>query len=382
MTNPENNLANYTKGGRDDSSSSQELGGSPAFSESTTRNSACAKGRQFAIQQAECGIDTGVDASANLQPAEPEHFTVPDEYAGLRLDQVLVKFFPEYSRSRLQEWIVQHQVTVDGEFATAKQKVWGGEKLAVLPQSHPAEQPYLPEDIALDIVYEDDALLVINKPVGLVVHPGSGNWEGTLLNALLHHAPQLAEIPRAGIVHRLDKDTSGLLVVAKTLTAQTALVRQLEARSVQREYLALVHGELTRAGKVDAPIGRHPSQRVKMAVVEHGKPAVTHYQIEMKFPSCTLLRCRLETGRTHQIRVHLAQIGYPLVGDGVYLKGPQKCVPKLRGLLNGFPRQALHATRLALEHPVTGERMEWHAPLPQDMVQLLLQIKAIVNEPA
>ena len=271
---------------------------------------------------------------------------------------------------------------MNGEFATTKQKVWGGEKLEVLPQTHPAEQPYLAEDIALEIVYEDDALLVINKPAGLVVHPGSGNWKGTLLNALLHYAPQLEEVPRAGIVHRLDKDTSGLLVVAKTLAAQTALVRQLEARSVQREYLALVHGELTRAGKVDAPIGRHPTQRVKMAVVESGKAAVTHYRIEERFPSCTLLRCNLETGRTHQIRVHMARIGHPLVGDSVYLKGPQKCVPQLRALLNGFPRQALHATRLALEHPVSGERMEWHAPLPQDMQQLLRQIKVIVNEPS
>jgi len=310
------------------------------------------------------------------------HLIVPDDYAGLRLDQALVRFFPEYSRSRLQEWITRQQVKVDGAFATTKQKVWGGEKLEVLPQTHPADQPHLAEDIALDIVYEDDALLVINKPVGMVVHPGSGNWEGTMLNALLHYAPQLEAVPRAGIVHRLDKDTSGLMVVAKTLTAQTALVRQLEARSVQREYLALVHGELARAGKVEAPIGRHPSQRVKMAVVESGKPAVTHYQIEERFPSCTLLRCRLETGRTHQIRVHMARIGHPLVGDRVYLKGPQKCVPRLRALLSGFPRQALHATRLALEHPVSGERMEWHAPLPHDMQQLLQQIRIIVNEPA
>ena len=310
------------------------------------------------------------------------HFIVPDEHAGLRLDQVLAKLLPDYSRSRLQEWIAQQQVKVDGAFATTKQKVWGGEKLEVLPQVHPAEQPYLAEDIALDIVYEDDALLVINKPVGLVVHPGSGNWEGTLLNALLHHAPQLAEVPRAGIVHRLDKDTSGLLVVAKTLTVQTNLVRQLQAHSVQREYLALVWGELKRAGRVDALIGRHPAQRVKMAVVERGKPAVTHFQIEEKFPSCTLLRCRLETGRTHQIRVHLAHIGHPLVGDRVYLKGPQKCVPQLRELLNGFTRQALHATRLALKHPVTGEEMEWHAPLPQDLEQLLQQIRAKISHPA
>lgn len=322
------------------------------------------------------------DYSANPTATTALRLTVPDDYAGLRLDQALVKFFPEYSRNRLQEWITLQQVKVDGEFASAKQKVWGGEKLEVLPHTHPAEQPYLAEDIALEILYEDDALLVINKPAGLVVHPGSGNWEGTMLNALLHYAPQLAEVPRAGIVHRLDKDTSGLLVVAKTLTAQTALVRQLEARSVQREYLALVYGELTRAGKVDAPIGRHPTQRVKMAVVESGKPAITHYQVEKTFPSCTLLRCRLETGRTHQIRVHLAGIGHPLVGDSVYLKGPQKCVPQLRALLAGFPRQALHATRLALEHPVSGERVEWHAPLPQDMQLLLRQIKAIVNEPA
>lgn len=314
------------------------------------------------------------------------HLIVPDDYAGLRLDQCLVKFFPEYSRSRLQEWITQQQVKVNGEFAAPKQKVWGGEKLEVLPQTHPAEQPYRAEDIALEILYEDEALLVINKPVGLVVHPGSGNWEGTLLNALLHHAPQLAEVPRAGIVHRLDKDTSGLLVVAKTIPVQTALVRLLEARHVQREYLALVYGELTRAGKVDAPIGRHPAQRVKMAVVENGKPAVTHYQIEKIFSGistgsgqgCTLLRCRLETGRTHQIRVHLAHIGHPLVGDSVYLKGPQKCMPQLRALLTGFPRQALHATRLALEHPLTGEMMEWHAPLPQDMRQLLQQIQKTI----
>ncbi len=325
----------------------------------------------------------------NLNPGSPGvlHFVVPDGCAGLRLDQTLARLLPEYSRSRLQEWVVRQQVKLNGELATSRQKVWGGEALEVLPQAHPAEQPYLAEDIALDIVYEDDTLLVINKPVGLVVHPGSGNWEGTLLNALLHHAPQLEAVPRAGIVHRLDKDTSGLLVVAKTLTAQTHLVRQLQARSVKREYLALVWGELRHGGTVDQPIGRHPTQRVKMAVVESGKPAVTHYQIEEKFPSCTLVRCRLETGRTHQIRVHMAHIGHPLVGDSVYLKGPQKCVPQLRSLLGGFPRQALHATRLALEHPVSGEAMEWHVPMPDDMAQLLRQIARAIapgetNEPA
>jgi len=324
------------------------------------------KGGQFTTQQVACG------AESNAPVADQQRFIVPDDCAGMRFDQVLAKLLPEYSRSRLQEWIAAGQASLGGAAATAKQKVWGGEAIAVLPQLHPSEQPHQAEDIALDIVYEDGTLLVINKPAGLVVHPGSGNWEGTLLNALLHHASQLESVPRAGIVHRLDKDTSGLLVVAKTLTAQTALVRQLQARSVKREYLALVWGELRHGGKVDAPIGRHPTQRVKMAALENGKPAVTHYQTEEKFPGCTLLRCRLETGRTHQIRVHLAYIGHPLVGDSVYLKGAQKCVPQLRTLLHGFPRQALHATRLVLEHPDSGETMEWHAPLPQDM-QLLLQ---------
>jgi 23S rRNA pseudouridine1911/1915/1917 synthase len=308
-------------------------------------------------------------------------FVIPTDYAGLRLDQALARLLPEYSRSRLQEWVTQGQVLLDGAPAISKQKVWGNERLEVLPQMQQSEQPYLAEDIPLDIVYEDDDLLVINKPVGLVVHPGSGNWQGTLLNALLHHLPQLANVPRAGIVHRLDKDTSGLLVVAKTLISQTNLVRQLQERSVKREYLALVYGELAYGGYVDQPIGRHPSNRVKMAVVETGKDAVTHYKVERSFSSCTLLRCTLETGRTHQIRVHMTHLKHPLVGDSVYLKGPQKCVPQLRSLLTGFPRQALHATRLALVHPVTAEMMEWHAPLPEDMQQLLKKIREALNEP-
>ena len=308
------------------------------------------------------------------------HFIVPADCAGLRLDQALARLLPEYSRSRLQEWVVQQQVLLDDAPAISKQKVWGGEKLAVLPQVQLSDQPYLPEDIALDIIYEDDEILVINKPAGLVVHPGSGNWQGTLLNALLHHAPQLAGVPRAGIVHRLDKDTSGLLVVAKTLTAQTHLVRQLQERSVKREYLALVYGELRNNGLVDEPIGRHPSNRIKMAVTETGKPAVTHYRVEKSYPGCTLLRCTLETGRTHQIRVHLSHLKHPLVGDVVYLKGPQKCAPELRELLTGFPRQALHATRLALDHPASGVRMEWHVPLPEDMRQLLKQIERALHE--
>ena len=308
------------------------------------------------------------------------HFVVPAECAGLRLDQALARLIPEYSRSRLQEWVLAQQVLLDGKPAISRQKVWGGETLDVLPQPHVSEQPHAAEDIPLDIVFEDDALLVINKPVGLVVHPGSGNWQGTLLNALLHHAPGLEGVPRAGIVHRLDKDTSGLLVVAKTLVAQTNLVRQLQERTVKREYLALVYGELQHGGTVDEPIGRHPSNRVKMAVVESGKPAVTHYRVERAFPGCTLLRCSLETGRTHQIRVHMAYLKHPLVGDSVYLKGPQKCAPQLRELLVGFPRQALHATRLALVHPTSGERMEWHAPMPDDMRQLLKNIRDALDE--
>jgi 23S rRNA pseudouridine1911/1915/1917 synthase len=315
-----------------------------------------------------------------VEIVETLHFVVPANCAGLRLDQGLARLMPEYSRSRLQQWITQGQIHLDGVAVIARHKLWGGETITVIPQTHPSEQPYRAEEIALDIVYEDDSLLVINKPAGLVVHPGSGNWEGTLLNALLHHSPGLSEVPRAGIVHRLDKDTSGLLVVAKTIAAQTALVRQLQARSVKREYLALVWGALTHAGRVDAPIGRHPAQRVKMAVVETGKPAVTHFSPEEQFPGCTLVRCRLETGRTHQIRVHMAHIGHALVGDSTYLKGPVKCPPGSRSILQNFPRQALHATRLAVIHPQTGDRMEWHAPPPSDMMDLLERLREVSDE--
>jgi 23S rRNA pseudouridine1911/1915/1917 synthase len=323
--------------------------------------------------------EADIDVTAASGELFPLNFKVPLEYGGLRLDQALAKLLPEYSRSRLQEWVAQGLVTLNGAAATSKQKVWGGEKLEVTPQSNPAEQPYAAEDIAIDIVFEDDSIIVINKPVGLVVHPGSGNWQGTLLNALLHHDPSLAEVPRAGIVHRLDKDTSGLLVVAKTLVAQTALVRQLQERSVRREYLALAHGEIERGGRVDAPIDRHPSQRTKMAVVDGGKPAVTHYSIVESFPGCTLLRCKLETGRTHQIRVHMAHLRHPLVGDHIYIKGAQKCPPEMRATLLEFPRQALHAERLGLEHPETGEWMEWQRDMPDDMRQLLEKIRSLAT---
>jgi 23S rRNA pseudouridine1911/1915/1917 synthase len=289
----------------------------------------------------------------------------------LRLDQALQKLLPDYSRSRLQAWIREGRVTLESGPAVAKQPVWGGEKVTVAPVAHPSETAFAPEEIALDIVYEDEALLVINKPAGLVVHPGSGNWSGTLLNALLHHVPQLASIPRAGIVHRLDKDTSGLLVVAKTLEAQTDLVRQLQARAVKRDYLAVVQGVVERDGTVEAPLGRHPRERTRMAVVPGGKPAVTRYRVIEHFPAHTLVRCSLETGRTHQIRVHMQSIGHPLVGDPVYGTRPSCVSPALRDALRAFHRQALHAERLGLIHPETRETMEWQVPVPEDMMALI-----------
>ena len=234
-----------------------------------------------------------------------------------------------------------------------------------LPLSDPRATAFVAQPLPLSIVYEDEALIVVDKPAGLVVHPGSGNWDGTLANALLHHAPQLAGVARAGIVHRLDKDTSGLLVVAKTETAQTDLVRQLQARSVRREYLALVQGRVARGGRIDAPLGRHPVKRTSMAVVAAGKPAVTHYEVRERFAASTLLSCRLETGRTHQIRVHLASLKYPLVGDRTY--------GRRHGI--AFRRQALHAWRLALVHPVTRELVQWESPLPDDFAALLASLR-------
>lgn len=291
----------------------------------------------------------------------------------MRLDQALVRLLPEYSRNRLQEWMRDGWITVDGTQATPKARVWGGESVLVAPQPGPGETRHLPENIPLAIVYEDDHLLVIDKPAGLVVHPGSGNWSGTLLNALLRHAPQLAGVPRAGIVHRLDKDTSGLLVVGKTIPAQIDLVRQLQARSVTREYLAVVHGAPAADGSVQAPIGRHPVNRTRMAIVTTGKPATTHYAVSERGTGWSLLRCRLETGRTHQIRVHLHAIGHPLIGDPVYpLKAAKARLPRAAQL---FPRQALHAVRLALVHPSSGQSLAWEAPVPADIAGLLQTLR-------
>jgi 23S rRNA pseudouridine1911/1915/1917 synthase len=302
-----------------------------------------------------------------LEDEEPAlELTVPDALAGRRLDQALAELMPEYSRSRIREWIEAGLVLLSGAPAKPSQKVWAGEQLRVQPLAHPSEVEAAPEDIPLDIVYEDDAILVLNKPAGLVVHPGSGNWTGTLMNALINHAPQLRQVPRAGIVHRLDKDTSGLMVVAKTVEAQTDLVRQLQARSVSRIYLAIVEGDVADAGSVDAPIGRHPRERTKMAVVERGKPAVTHFRRLERLARHTLVECRLETGRTHQIRVHMQSIGHPLVGDPVYGS---------RGERKRFHRQALHAARLALLHPVSGELLAFEAPMPADMAELLDRLR-------
>ena len=281
--------------------------------------------------------------------------------------------FPEHSRSRLAAWVKQGQARLDDELVDAKRKVWGGERVSLALPAEARGTVEQAEAIALDIVHEDAALLVLNKPAGLVVHPGSGNWQGTMLNGLLHHHPPLAGIPRAGIVHRLDKDTSGLLVVAKTLEAQTDLVRQLQARSVVRQYLALVHGSVARDGSVDAPIGRHQTLRTRMAVTEYGRAARTNYRVLERFDKATLLECSLDTGRTHQIRVHLQSIGHPLVGDPVYRAG-RGAAP---GPLASFKRQALHAYRLGLVHPVSSAAMHWEAPVPADMRTLLDALKAI-----
>lgn len=304
-------------------------------------------------------------AAADLSPIVLKLTT---EFCGVRLDKALSQLVPEYSRSRLQQWIDAGLVTVDDQPARAKTVAFGDETVVIRPQAAPEDQAFKPEPMALSILHEDAAILVIDKPAGLVVHPAAGNWSGTLLNGLLHHFPALVGVPRAGIVHRLDKDTSGLMVIAKTLQSQTDLVRQLQARTVKREYLALVWGTPHVSGKVDAAIGRHPRDRIKMAVSEHmsAKPAVTHYQRVatgmLDGRAVSLMRCQLETGRTHQIRVHMQSIGFTLVGDPLYGK------PHLASV---FERQALHAHRLGLLHPTSGKECEWSAALPGDFVDLL-----------
>ncbi len=296
---------------------------------------------------------------------------------GQRLDQIAAQLFSEHSRSRLTAWIKEGLLTVDGEVVRPRDIVHGGSVL-VLDAEQEAQGEWVAEDIALDIVYEDDDILVINKPAGLVVHPAVGHQSGTLLNALLHHVPDIINVPRAGIVHRLDKDTTGLMVVAKNLQAQTHLVDQLQKRSVSRIYECIVIGVITAGGKIDAPIGRHGQQRQRMAVMDGGKQAISHYRVLERFRSHTHTRVKLETGRTHQIRVHMAHISYPLVGDPAYggrFRIPPAANPTMLQALKEFPRQALHARFLELTHPVSGQRMKWESPLPDDFLWLLTLLR-------
>ncbi|MFO1420147.1 MAG: 23S rRNA pseudouridine(1911/1915/1917) synthase RluD [Candidatus Competibacteraceae bacterium] len=305
---------------------------------------------------------------------------IPRACSGMRLDQALAELLPAYSRNRLQQWLKAGQLRVDGQIRRPRDPVAGGEIVSgewVLE----VETAAVAQDIPLTIRHEDADLLVIDKPAGLVAHPAAGNRDGTLVNALLHHAPELAALPRAGLVHRLDKDTTGLLVVARRLRVHAALVEQLQARTIERDYLAVVNGVPVAGGTVDAPVGRHPVDRQRMAVTPGGKPAVTHYRVLSRFRAHALLRIKLETGRTHQIRVHMAHIRFPLLGDPVYggrPRVPPGASPRCIETIQQFRRQALHAERLALTHPATGERLEWRAELPSDLVELL----AVLSENA
>lgn len=298
---------------------------------------------------------------------------IPPELAGQRLDQALATIFAEITRSQLQQWIEEGRVHLNGHVPRKRDKVKAGDRAEILVPP-PAETVWQAQAIPLSIVHEDDDILVINKPPGLVVHPGAGNPEGTLLNALLNHAPKLAALPRAGIVHRLDKDTSGLMVVAKTERARQNLIKQLQEHSVEREYVTIVNGVMVAGGTIEAPIGRHRTHRTRMAVSAHGKPAVSHYRVIKKYRAHTLVQVKLESGRTHQIRVHMAHLQYPVVGDPVYggrLKIPAGAGELLKEILRGFRRQALHALKLSLIHPGTGKRVQWASQVPEDMSRLM-----------
>ncbi|HDY8179837.1 TPA: 23S rRNA pseudouridine(1911/1915/1917) synthase RluD [Vibrio vulnificus] len=309
--------------------------------------------------------------------------TVKDSQLGQRLDQAIAELFADFSRSRLKEWLLDGKVTVDGNVVTKpRTKVIGGEMITVLAELED-EVRWEAQDIPLDIVYEDDDILVINKPRDFVVHPGAGTPDGTVLNALLFHCPEVAEVPRAGIVHRLDKDTTGLMVVAKTVPAQTRLVRALQKRNITREYEAIAIGRMTAGGKVDKPIGRHATKRTLMAVSPMGKPAVTHFRVAEHFREHTRIRLRLETGRTHQIRVHMSYLQHPLLGDAAYggrARIPAGASEDVTAMIRNFDRQALHAVMLRFEHPITGEEMEFHAPVPDDMVELTETLRRDAQE--
>lgn len=302
---------------------------------------------------------------------------VPEDLAGERLDKALALLLPDYSRSRLSQWLKQGWVLLDDELPRQRTAVIAGQRIMINAELQ-VETKAEAEPIALNVVYEDEALIIINKPQGLVVHPGSGNSGGTLVNALLNHDAELEKLPRAGLVHRLDKDTTGLLIIARTVAAHTALVAMLQRREISREYETLVRGQLISGRTIDAAIERHPTQRTRMAVREDGKPAVTHFRVLERFNGYTRLRVKLETGRTHQIRVHMAHIGHPIVGDQSYggrLQFKAGASDLLRDGIRGFRRQALHARRLSLQHPTTGEHCEWNAPVPADMTALLELIR-------
>ena len=309
-------------------------------------------------------------------------FVIPPKLSDKRLDQAAAELMPEHSRSRLQSWVKSGALTVNGGQCRPRDKVMLGDKIE-LDAEPEAQVTWQAESITLDIVYEDEHILIINKPAGLVVHPAAGHADGTLVNAILNIAPEVENLPRAGIVHRLDKDTSGVMVVARSLIAHTSLVNQLQTRTMGREYEAVVVGTLTGGATVDAPIGRHPTERKRMAVVKSGKPAVTHYRVIERFAAHTHVRCKLESGRTHQIRVHLTHVKHPLVGDPVYggrLRLPKGTTEELREVLSGFRRQALHARQLTLEHPQTGETMSWDVPLPEDFQTLLAALRKHVKD--
>ncbi|NOT85489.1 MAG: 23S rRNA pseudouridine(1911/1915/1917) synthase RluD [Methylococcaceae bacterium] len=302
---------------------------------------------------------------------------VPEELAGMRVDQVLAEMFGDYSRSKLQLWMKAGRVLVNGVALKPKDRLEGGEDIEVDAEPEVVIRCDA-ENIPLDILFEDESLLIVNKPAGLVVHPAIGNWQGTLQNALLHHLPNLATLPRAGIVHRIDKDTSGLLMVAKTLQAHHSLTDQLQEHSIHREYRAISKGRMISGGTVDEPIGRHPTERKRYAVRESGKEAVTHYRVIERFARHTLIQVKLETGRTHQIRVHMAHVRFPLVGDTMYagrFQMPSDCTDHLKATLKNFKRQALHAAKLGLSHPLTDDYMEWEQPMPEDMLDLIAALR-------
>ena len=299
---------------------------------------------------------------------------IPEECSGLRLDQALAQLFSDYSRGQITKWIKAGHVLVNDKKLRPRDIISGGEFVLITAHIEVVDNTWIAEAIQLDIIYEDDDIIILNKPAAMIVHPGAGNNDGTLVNALLHHSPQLEAIPRAGIVHRIDKGTTGLLMIAKTLQAHNSLVTQLQERTVLREYQAITMGVMTAGGTVNEPIGRHPVERKRQAVISSGKHAVTHYRVEHRYRAHTHIRCKLETGRTHQIRVHMAHLRYPLLGDPAYggrLRVPKGASEETQYALQTFKRQALHAGSLGFIHPSSGKEVSWQVDMPEDMLNIL-----------